>query len=184
MIMRHTAALLVAASLTAGCVPIVCPVSEGFTTSQLIRYDDQVAGIVRTFDEPTGLRFHIEAAGLPAGVHGVHVHAVGRCDPHTFASAGGHWNPTSREHGHANPAGFHAGDLGNVTVGADGLLNVDLMLPGAGLARTTAATPLSIADADGSALVIHAAADDERTDPSGNSGDRIACAVLAVPTAG
>ena len=127
-------------------------------------------GTVRVFSEPTGLMLRIEAAGLPPGQHGVHLHAVGRCDPPGFTSAGPHWNPTTRKHGHRNPAGFHMGDLGNLGVGADGKLVAGLLVP--------QATFDALRDADGAALVLHAKADDEMTDPSGNSGDRIACAVL------
>jgi Cu-Zn family superoxide dismutase len=114
--------------------------------------------------------FRINASGLPHGVHGVHVHAVGKCDPPDFASAGPHWNPTGKKHGMSNPAGPHAGDLPNVVVKANGVLGATLVL--------SAASMSSLIDADGAALVIHAVADDNMTDPSGNSGARIACAVL------
>ena len=98
------------------------------------------------------------------------MHAVGKCDPPDFASAGPHWNPTGKKHGMSNPAGPHAGDLPNVVVKANGVLGATLVL--------SAASMSSLIDADGAALVIHAAADDNMTDPSGNSGARIACAVL------
>jgi Cu-Zn family superoxide dismutase len=114
--------------------------------------------------------FRIEARGLPHGVHGLHVHAVGRCDPPDFASAGPHWNPAARKHGMNNPAGPHAGDLPNVEVAANGVLGATVTLPAASMA--------ALIDADGAALVLHGQADDYVTDPSGNSGPRIACAVL------
>jgi Cu-Zn family superoxide dismutase len=109
-------------------------------------------------------------------VHGIHVHTVGRCDPPDFASAGPHWNPASRKHGFNNPAGPHAGDLRNVEVAANGALGATVTLPGASLTGPAPAGVLL--NHDGAALVLHAAADDYVTDPSGNSGDRIACAVL------
>jgi len=90
-----------------------------------------------------------------------------------FESAGGHWNPAGRHHGLSNPQGPHAGDLPNVTVSSSGSLSATLVAAHASFS--------DLADADGSALVIHAAADDYMTDPSGNSGARIACAVLAPP---
>ncbi len=90
-----------------------------------------------------------------------------------FTTAGPHWNPASRKHGTDNPAGPHAGDMPNVTVAANGVLGETVTLAGASFA--------SLMDADGSALVIHADRDDLRTDPSGNSGARIACAVLHAP---
>jgi Cu-Zn family superoxide dismutase len=122
------------------------------------------------FSEPTGIMLRINASGIPAGQHGVHLHSVGKCEAPKFTSAGPHWNPTEKKHGHRNPAGYHMGDLGNLGVGADGKLVVALLVP--------EATLDGIRDADGTALVLHAKADDEVTDPSGNSGDRVACAVL------
>ena len=115
-------------------------------------------------------RFSIHANGLAPGVHGIHVHGVGKCEGPKFESAGPHWNPASRHHGMQNPQGPHAGDLPNVTVGADGRLDTTVTADGSSLA--------TLLDADGAALVIHADPDDYKTDPSGNSGGRIACAVL------
>lgn len=117
-----------------------------------------------------GLAVHIEAKGLKPGDHGIHFHEAGRCDPPTFASAGAHWNASGRQHGHDNPKGPHDGDLGNLTVGADGSGSTDRILP-----RWHTRFPPA-----GLSLVLHADADadDERTDPSGNSGARIACAVV------
>ena len=153
----------------AGCVPMAAP-DVPVSTANLVSSSGAVLGSVRVFSEPTGVMLRIDAAGLPVGQHGVHVHSVGRCDAPGFTSAGGHWNPTTRKHGHRNPDGFHMGDLGNLGVGADGKLVAGLLVPQATIDR--------LRDADGAALVLHAKADDEVTDPSGNSGDRIACAVL------
>ena len=153
----------------AACVPMAPP-DVAVSSVNLVSISGATLGTVRVFSEPTGVMLRIDARGLPAGQHGVHVHAVGRCDPPGFTTAGPHWNPTTKKHGHQNPEGFHTGDLGNVGVGADGRMVVALLIPGA--------TFDGLRDADGSAFVVHAKADDERTDPSGNSGDRIACAVL------
>lgn len=130
----------------------------------------QTIGSVRAWQTAGGVSFHISAAGLPHGLHGIHVHSVGRCDPPDFTSAGPHWNPAGRKHGLNNPAGPHAGDLPNVEVAANGVLSATVTVPGATMA--------SLLDADGAALVIHAQPDDNVTDPSGNSGARIACAVI------
>lgn len=127
-------------------------------------------GSVRVWNAPMGVSVEVLAAGLSPGSHGVHVHATGRCDRPFFTTAGGHWNPTARKHGHSNPSGPHVGDGGNLIVGPDGSGRATLMLAGANLA--------ALRDRDGAALVVHAKADDERTDPSGNSGDRIACAII------
>jgi Cu-Zn family superoxide dismutase len=123
-----------------------------------------------------GLSVHVEAAGLQAGTYGVHLHALGRCEAPAFASAGAHWNPTVRQHGRDNPAGPHLGDLPNLVVGGDGRGAIDFTVAGAAL---TGAGANALLDADGAAVLVHAQADDYRTDPSGNSGARIACGVLA-----
>jgi Cu-Zn family superoxide dismutase len=114
-------------------------------------------------------------SNLPAGQHGIHFHATGRCDAAgAFASAGGHFNPASRKHGLSNPDGPHAGDLPNLEIGTD--------MTGTYRTTTTRISlgndAQSLLDADGSAVVIHAASDDQRTDPAGNSGARVACGVI------
>jgi Cu-Zn family superoxide dismutase len=163
----HKLALIVP-FLVAGCSTVAEP--QGGPPMPLINASGQTIGTVRAWQTAGGVTFRINASGLPHGVHGVHVHAVGKCDPPDFASAGPHWNPTGKKHGMSNPAGPHAGDLPNVVVKANGVLGATLVLSAASMA--------SLIDADGAALVIHAAADDNMTDPSGNSGARIACAVL------
>ena len=110
------------------------------------------------------------AGGLRVTLDGVHVHTVGRCDAPDFTTAGGHWNPAQRQHGSLNPQGPHEGDMPNMTVGNDGRGTLGVVLPGATIA--------GLLDADGAAIIIHAAADDLKTDPSGNSGGRIACGVF------
>jgi Cu-Zn family superoxide dismutase len=121
------------------------------------------------------LRLVVHAIGLTPGVHGIHVHAVGQCTPPDFTSAGPHWNPTGAVHGKDAPGGPHHGDLPNLSAGADGSAHLEATISAAQLSG--GATPLL--DADGAAIVIHASVDDYRTDPSGNSGGRIACGVLA-----
>lgn len=121
------------------------------------------------------LRVRVEALGMSPGSYGAHLHAVGRCDPPGFESAGPHWNPTGQKHGKDNPAGMHKGDLPNLLVGTDGRGSFEYTIPNAGLSGML---PNRLIDGDGAAVVIHASADDYRTDPSGNSGARIACGVL------
>jgi Cu-Zn family superoxide dismutase len=154
--------------LLVGCSTVTEP--QGGPPMPLINASDKTIGTVRVWQTAGGITFHIDASGLPHGVHGVHVHALGKCDPPDFASAGPHWNPASKKHGMNNPEGPHAGDLPNVVVAANGVLGATLVLSTASMS--------TLIDADGAALVIHAAADDNVTDPSGNSGARIACAVL------
>jgi Cu-Zn family superoxide dismutase len=157
----------------AGCVT---GEPQGGAPMALVNSAGQTIGSVRAWQTAGGVSFRIAASGLPHGIHGIHVHSVGRCDPPDFVSAGPHWNPRARKHGFSNPAGHHAGDLPNVEVAANGVLNATVTLPGASLTAPGLAGILI--DADGAALVIHAAADDYATDPSGNSGARIACAVI------
>ena len=118
-----------------------------------------------------GLRVTVEVGGISPGAHGAHVHTTGKCDAPEVTTAGGHWNPTARKHGLENPEGPHAGDMPNLTVGADGRGTLTFMLP--------AGTYEGLLDEDGAAFVVHAGADDLKTDPSGNSGGRIACGVFA-----
>jgi superoxide dismutase, Cu-Zn family len=117
-----------------------------------------------------GMRFTIDAKAMPAGTHGAHVHMVGRCDGPGFESAGGHWNPTSMKHGSMNPQGPHEGDLPNLIVDSGGRGTIGATIPNATMA--------GLMDTDGAAMVVHAQADDLMTDPSGNSGARIACGVF------
>lgn len=114
---------------------------------------------------------------LTPGDHGIHFHAVGKCEgagATPFATAGAHYNPIGRMHGLLNPAGPHAGDAPNITAGADG--RVDAGFTTDRVTLTAGSTTLF--DADGSAIVIHAGADDQTSQPAGNAGARVACGVL------
>ncbi len=116
----------------------------------------------------------VAAVGLPAGPHGLHLHTVGKCEAPGFTSAGAHLNPGGHQHGSANPQGSHLGDLPNLnsTDNGAGTLTVELK-------ATRSEAEAALFDDDGSAVIIHAAADDYRTDPTGNSGARIACGVFS-----
>lgn len=111
----------------------------------------------------------IGVTGMAPGEHGLHLHDKGLCEGPAFASAGPHWNPGMKQHGRDNPSGAHRGDLPNLFVDVAGTGSLRVVLPA------------GFGDADGTALVIHAKPDDFRTDPSGASGDRVACAVIAPP---
>lgn len=126
-------------------------------------------GAVGAEARASGTYVRIAVQGLSPGEHGIHLHVVGRCDGPDFQSSGPHWNPEGKQHGHLNPLGAHAGDLPNLTISANGRGAANFLVRGA------------LADADGTSLVIHAQPDDYRTDPSGNSGGRVACAVLTAP---
>lgn len=121
---------------------------------------------------PMGGGLHVTASvqGMAPGTYAVHLHATGACTPPDFTSAGPHWNPASRQHGSQNPAGPHKGDLPNISVASSGTGQVSAHVMDVSLDR--------LLDADGAAVVVHAGPDDYKTDPSGNSGARIACGVL------
>ena len=139
----------------------------------------QVGTFTATQTSAEAVRLVVESSGLTEGVHGTHLHAVGRCEAPEFTTAGAHLNPTTRQHGMRNPQGPHLGDLPNLVVTANGRGRMEATVRGS---LTAGQAPLF--DADGTALVVHASADDQVTDPSGNSGARIACGVMAAPTGG
>lgn len=140
--------------------------------------DGTPAGSAQIEVSAKGTEIALRLTGLPPGVHALHLHAVGQCSGAAFADAGPHLNPASRQHGAHNPAGPHLGDLPNVTVDASGKADARLPLGATSDAGTLIST---LFDTNGTAIVVHAAADDYVTDPSGNSGGRIACGVLARP---
>ncbi|MFN2636015.1 MAG: superoxide dismutase family protein [Gemmatimonadaceae bacterium] len=134
-------------------------------------------GSVQLWQEASGL-VHVDASAtnLSPGAHGIHFHAVGRCDGGTtaFSTAGAHYNPLSREHGLSNPAGPHAGDAPNLEIGAAGSGHLSFTTDRV----TLTAGSTTLFDGDGSAVVVHGAPDDQVSQPSGNSGARIACGVI------
>ena len=121
---------------------------------------------------------HVDIAtiSLPTGTHGIHFHEVGKCEggATAFSTAGAHYNPMGMEHGLQNPKGPHAGDNPNIVIPAGGVGAVSFTTNRV----TLTPGPTTLLDSDGSALVVHANADDQVTNPSGNSGGRIACGVV------
>jgi Cu-Zn family superoxide dismutase len=111
-----------------------------------------------------GARVVVDVVGLPPGAKGFHVHEVGRCEPPSFESASGHFNPTGKEHATANPRGPHAGDLPNITIDASGAGHLDVTTD----RITLRPGPPSVFDAGGSAIIARRS-DDMRSDPAGNS---------------
>jgi Cu-Zn family superoxide dismutase len=139
----------------------------------------QDIGWVRLVEDRTGIvHVNVHVAGLTPGLHGIHIHAIGACTP-TFAAAGGHYNPLGHEHGLDNPNGAHAGDLPNLIVNADGVGHLDATTDGVTISAGPTTLFDSTAGAVGSAFIIHANEDDQVTNATnGNSGARVACAVI------
>ncbi len=144
-------------------------------TAELINTSGQKVGTVTLVQKGDAVELQVEATGLDPGAHGIHFHQVGLCETPGFTSAGGHFNPLDKQHGLESPTGAHAGDLPNLEADASGKASYKTTTNRVTLDEGQ----LSIFDADGSALVIHASADDQVTDPAGNSGARVACGVLA-----
>jgi Cu-Zn family superoxide dismutase len=147
---------------------------KGHAMADLIDAQGQTRGHATITQAKDGLHIIVRGVGLPAGVHAVHIHTTGACTGPDFKSAGGHWNPAMKQHGHDNPAGQHMGDMPNMTVDADGTGTLTTMVPGAMLEGGSA----PLLDADGAAIVIHEGADDYKTDPTGNAGGRLACGIV------
>ncbi|MBU5593804.1 superoxide dismutase family protein [Amphibacillus sp. MSJ-3] len=135
----------------------------------------QVATATLTEKDTDGVHIVLEGENLPPGEHGFHIHEVGECIPPDFESAGGHYNPTNSKHGFEHPEGPHAGDLENIVVNEDGTVYAELDAPMVSLKRDHENTLFTKA---GTSLVIHANPDDYISQPSGNSGKRIACGVI------
>ena len=134
----------------------------------------QSVGMAMITSAKEGVSIALSLSNLPAGDHAIHVHAVAKCEGPAFTSAGPHFNPATKQHGLENPNGHHAGDMPNITVGADGTLQKTIT----NTAVTLGEGANSLFTNGGTALVIHAKADDLKTDPAGNAGDRIACGTI------
>jgi Cu-Zn family superoxide dismutase len=171
MINRHAWALSIAlVFLSTGSAPAADQVKALFKDGK-----GKQIGTATLIATPTGLLIEAELTALSPGEHAFHIHQTGRCDPADgFKSAGPHYSSGKREHGYKVEGGPHAGDMPNQFVGADGTLHLHLFNPNVALTQADG----GLLDGDGSALVVHAKADDYRSQPAGDAGDRIACAVI------
>lgn len=167
------AMLLSAGTLLSSCTTVSEPVDNTIAAATLLSADSSMVGTARLSLVGDAVNLTVAANGLPSGPHGTHLHTTGNCTPPDFKSAGGHLNPAGHQHGMENPQGSHLGDLPNLAVGADGSGSLTIRLDG-----SWAELEPVLFDGDGTAVVIHADADDYRTDPTGNAGARLACGVL------
>jgi Cu-Zn family superoxide dismutase len=159
--------------LLSGCVVAVSAEAQVAKATMKDASGKEV-GRAELVQTPHGVLVKLSLKGAAPGEHAFHVHTIGKCEP-PFTSAGGHFNPEAKKHGMEAAEGAHAGDMPNLHIPANGDLVVEVANPMISLVK---GQPNSVFDADGSALVIHAGADDYKSDPAGNAGDRIACGVI------
>lgn len=144
--------------------------------AEIVNAQGAKVGTAKITSNAKGVKISVKVSQLTPGEHGIHIHAVGKCEGPAFTSAGGHFNPTGAHHGVNNPQEPrpHAGDLPNLVVGANGKGSLSFTADGVTLGDGSN----SLFHEGGTSIVIHAKADDLKSDPSGNSGDRIACGVV------
>ena len=176
---RHLSAAAAAAVLALSFAGAAAGGGALHASASLVDTDGHSVGWARFTEDATGIvHVNVHAWGLTPGLHGIHIHAIGTCTlgqaPTAFASAGGHHNPLGHTHGLEDPPGAHAGDLPNLIVNVAGRGHLDATTDRA----TLSGGATSVFDGDGSALVIHAATDDQVTNPTGNSGGRVACGAI------
>ena len=159
-------------------IPALLCASAGFAQSaahaDLVAAQGKKIGTAAFRASDNGVRIDVNFSGLPPGTHGIHIHNVGKCEGPAFTSAGPHLNPSSKKHGKDNPEGPHAGDLLNLQVNADGVGKASFLDQNVTLGEGQN----SLFHEGGTSLVIHANADDYKTDPAGDSGARITCGVI------
>jgi Cu-Zn family superoxide dismutase len=187
--MTRTATILCAAAAILAAAPALADHHGATAAASTMRSGEMIhadmldasgksIGMAMLQETPNGVLITTDVKGLPAGEHGFHFHEKGLCDSaQKFTTAGSHFTAGKKQHGLLMAGGHHGGDMPNAIVGADGTLKAALINTGV----TLASGPKSLFDADGSALVIHAKPDDYKTQPTGDAGDRIACAVVAAP---
>jgi superoxide dismutase, Cu-Zn family len=166
--------ILMSAVMLGLLLPCSAFTQEQRAYAELKGRDGKSIGMATFREVSGGVVIDVDVKGLTPGLHAVHVHTIGKCEGPAFTSAGGHFNPAQKKHGLRSAEGPHAGDMPNMYIAKDGTGRFEVLADNI----TLKTGDRSVFDADGSALVIHAGADDDMTDPTGNSGDRAACGVI------
>ncbi|MGK2286596.1 superoxide dismutase family protein [Pedomonas sp. V897] len=173
----HNRTVFALAVMTATAISGAALAKGERATAELRNLAGEVVGTAELTQQGDDVVVKGTVKGLPAGVHAFHIHETGKCEP-PFTSAGGHYNPHKKAHGHENPQGAHVGDLMNIEVKGEGAETAFEQTVKA--VRLQAEEGPAILDADGAALVFHADADDYKSDPAGNAGGRLVCGVIEV----
>lgn len=173
--------LLMCVCLIVGCsdqssnlVPVTGEITNSLSTD-IVNSAGETIGTGELTETSKGVSLRVKVKGLTPGVKAIHFHSKGVCEPPDFETAGGHFNPTDKEHGFKNPKGYHAGDLPNLIVPESGEVDLQILTP---LVTLSKGKKNSLLDEDGSAVIIHEDEDDYVTDPAGKSGARIACGAI------
>lgn len=170
-IVKYLGTVGAAALLTAG---LTLPAAAQAAKAVLKDKSDKDVGVAELSQTPAGVLIKLSLKGMPAGDHAFHIHNVGKCEPPSFESAGPHFNPGNTHHGILSGPG-HAGDMPNLHIPTSGELEVEVVNASVSLEKSK---PNSVFHPEGTSVVIHTGKDDYKSDPAGNSGDRIACGVI------
>lgn len=176
MLLNHRSAKAFSAAVTlAGLIALTGPaLARDDAKAAMKNAEGQDVGTVTLSESDKGVTLKLALKGLPSGEKAFHIHETGKCEP-PFKSAGDHYNPTGAKHGKEAEGGPHAGDMQNLKIGEDGSVSLTVVNEMVTLKK---GEKNSVFDEDGSAIVVHAKADDYKSQPSGDAGDRIACGVI------